>query len=132
MTQKRGLPLSRLLSTGMSMWTDPKHKPSLSLLPAWITKLCLSFHVKVLLISTSANKTGFTSKTKAERGLREWQDTWSEPAGWPCRSVPAEEVAQGVCPWWDRKQYSSSRESRRNSSYRLEAAYWWEHVQSEF
>jgi cyclin-dependent kinase 7 len=43
MTQKRGLPLSRLLSTGMLMWTDPKHKPSLSLLPAWITNYAYLF-----------------------------------------------------------------------------------------
>lgn len=48
---------------------DQKHKPfSVTTMP---NKTVLMFHVKVLLISTSANKTKFAPKAKAERGPRE-------------------------------------------------------------
>ena len=50
--------------------TDQKHKHSLSL-SSMHNKTVLMFHVKVLFISTSTNKTSFTSKAEAERGLRE-------------------------------------------------------------
>ena len=49
--------------------TDQKHEPfSVTSMP---NETVLMFHVKVLLISTSSNKTKFAAKAKAERGPRE-------------------------------------------------------------